>query len=332
MSLQLLIVLLQEPPFRPGHVPMAPQPIDTRFSSSDVPQVWSGPPHCKASWRVSFVCARLIAPPTAPLVEQSVPAGRVPSTLAFSHFWSAMVTDRVYFADAAESARWQTRGSPWTVRGLTSATRALAIMASATRMRFGWWLRFIWLPRADASVVGLPSKGGTGSPSCVYGPGRRSCNVKIAGDPVFHWKKAGNAARRVVPGTPPECGVPGDGRSDHGPMVVVPLMLSAPGPGRPTAESSTELPELGMQVVAANAVVNVPIPAGVSGCPVCLISRALGNPKPPGFVWLGQKAPFGAGSVVVPLVVGASTTGRTPKNWPLEGGQSSVVPFVPTGE
>ena len=87
-----------------------------------------------------------------------------------------------------------------------------------------------------------------------------------------------------------------------------------------------------MQVVATNAVVNVPIPAGVSGCPVCLISRALANPKPPGCVWLGQKAPLGAGSVAVPLVVGASATGRTPKNWPLEGGQSSVVPFVPMGE
>ena len=44
-------------------------------------------------------------------------------------------------------------------------------------MRCRWRLRFIWLPRCEP---------------CVYEPGCWSCNAKIAGDPVFERKKAGN--------------------------------------------------------------------------------------------------------------------------------------------
>ena len=115
-------------------------------------------------------------------------------------------------------------------------------------------------------------------------------------------------------------------------MVAVPLMLSAPGAGRPTAPSTNELPELGMQIVPARAVENVPMPAGVSACPVSLINRAAGKPKAPALVWLGQKAPLGAVSVAVPLVVGARLTGRAPRYWLLSGGQSSVVFLVPIPE
>src|SRR5712691_175602 len=97
--------------------------------------------------------------------------------------------------------------------------------------------------------------------------------------------------------------------------VVVPLIESAPGPGRPTAPSTSKLPDAGMQTVAARAVVKVPRPAGVRGCPTSRMSRAPGNPKAPAVVWAGQKAPFGAGSRLVPVVAGTRLTGNVPRNW-----------------
>src|SRR5438552_2129551 len=75
MSLQLLIAFLQEPPLRPGHVPMAPQPIDTSDSSSAVPQVRSSPPQREAIFRMSRCEARPCMATTWELVVQSV-AGR----------------------------------------------------------------------------------------------------------------------------------------------------------------------------------------------------------------------------------------------------------------
>ena len=96
--------------------------------------------------------------------------------------------------------------------------------------------------------------------------------------------------------------------------VVVPLIESAPGPGRPTAPSTSELPEAGMQTVAPRAVVKVPRPARARGCPTSRMSRAPANPKAPAVVWARQKAPFGAGSMLVPVVAGTRLTGSVPMN------------------
>src|SRR5207244_6768053 len=110
------------------------------------------------------------------LVVQSVAGGRVPMTLASSHFWRAVVTVRVYFADSEESARLQSRGSADALRGLPTASRALAVTTSRTKVRCRWRLRFIWLPRCEL---------------CVYEPGCWSCNAKIAEIRYSSGKKRG---------------------------------------------------------------------------------------------------------------------------------------------
>src|SRR5262245_53052385 len=119
MSPQLLIVLLQDAPFSPGHVPIAPHPMETSVSSCGVRQVWSAPPHRMATFRFILSCALLMALMTPRSAEQTVAGGRVPATFASSHFSSAWVTVRVYFADSEESARLQSVGSACTARGLT---------------------------------------------------------------------------------------------------------------------------------------------------------------------------------------------------------------------
>src|SRR2546425_7382134 len=150
MSPQLLMVLLQEAPLRPGHVPMAPQPIVTSESSSAVPHSRSSPPQRAPTFRMSRAWARPVKVKTWDAVAQSVAGGRVPATLASSHLWRAVVTRRVYFADSEESARLQLRGSAYAPRGLATASRVLAVTARATRTRRGRRLRFIWLSRSDA--------------------------------------------------------------------------------------------------------------------------------------------------------------------------------------
>src|ERR1043166_3721933 len=97
----------------------------------------------------------------------------------------------------------------------------------------------------------------------------------------------------------------------QGEMLAVPPMLSAPGPGRPTARSTSGLPELGRRAGAASAVLKVPMPAGVSACPISVMVCALASPKAPAAVWLGQNAPLGATLVAVALAVAARPTGST---------------------
>ena len=111
--------------------------------------------------------------------------------------------------------------------------------------------------------------------------------------------------------------------------VIVPVSLIAAGPGRSPPVSNVPLPVGGMQVTAPIEVVNAPIPAGVRPDAVSVIVWADRTPKAPALRCAGQKAPFGATSVAVPLLT-TRFTWMLPMNALALGGQSIVVPNEPT--